>query len=65
MQVRAEGLPQAQGYVGIFRGVAHGIIHANPVKGDRRFPGPQKGFDRNWHMAEISFRQGVHPVAVQ
>ena len=64
VELRLELLPEPQSNIGIFGGVFRGLIDRHLIKGDHRFAGAQKRFDRDRLVAQVAFRQRVHAVVV-
>ena len=65
VQLRLEGLPQAQRHVGVFGGVFHRLVHRDVVEGDHALARAEQRLDRDRHMAQILFGQRIHAMPVQ
>ena len=62
MQLRLKQLPQPQRNIRILGGIFHCLINGNLIKGNRRFSRPQKRFDADRFMFQITVRQIIHPM---
>jgi hypothetical protein len=65
VELRLEGLPEAQRDLGILGAVFHRRLDGDAVEGDLRLAGPDQVLDRDALVGEVAFGQRVHAVAVE